>query len=127
MTVRDALKEQFKRDLTKIPKYVTNRKGLKLYFDVTRGCYVGKDEKGEVWLEGIQHTKVPIFWIYCPNEIEKNGSPAICNTPHLAPIFDEGHMIKCTNCGGDIKIKFKVPKSSACHGLLEELRNESGA
>ena len=130
MTVRKALENQFKKDMEHIPKYVINQNGLKLTFDAKRGLYVGiqkkKDGTKKEWIEGIQHTKVAIFWIYCPNEIERNGFPVKCNVPNMTLIYEEGKNKKCTGCGKSFKVKIKVSKDQPCYDLLEEIRKDQG-
>ena len=124
MTIRKALENQFKKDMEKIPKYVINQNGLKLTFDAKRGLYVGKDGRGREWIEAIQHTKVAIFWIYCPNEIERNGFPVKCNVPNMTLIFEEGKEKKCTGCGKPFTVKINATKDNTCFELLQQLRNE---
>jgi len=130
MTIRKALENQFKKDMETIPKYVINQNGLKLTFDAKRGLYVGiqgkKDGTKKEWIEAIQHTKVAIFWIYCPNEIERNGFPVKCNVPNMTLIFEDGTEKKCTGCGKLFTVKINVTKDNTCFDLLKELRKEKG-
>ncbi len=130
MTIRKALENQFKKDMETIPKYVINQNGLKLTFDPKRGLYVGvtgktKETKKE-WIEAIQDTKVAIFWIYCPNEIERNGRPVTCNVPNMTLIYEEGKNKKCTGCGKPYKVVIPVSKDQPCYDLLEEIKKDQG-
>lgn len=134
MTIRQAVKKQFLDDCTKIPKAVTNQNGLKLLFDPSRGCYVGneqiKDGAGKVvktkeWIEAVQHTRVPIFWIYCPNIIEEEDKVSRpCMTPHIVPIFEDGDTKICSVCKKEFKATITNTESLACHQLLEDIRKE---
>ena len=130
MTIRKALENQFKKDMETIPKYVINQNGLKLIFDAKRGLYVGiqkkKDGTKKEWIEAIQHTKVAIFWIYCPNEIERNGFPVKCNIPNMTLIYEEGKEKKCTGCGKPFKVEITVTKDQPCYDLLEEIKKDQG-
>ncbi len=137
MTIREAQRNQFKKDCTKIPKYIINQNGLRLDFDVNRGIYVGreilgkdKEEKpilGKEWIAAVQDTQVPIFYINCPNEVEKNGKPVLCNVPNIIPIFEDGDTKICTGCKKEFKAKIKISKTLACYDLLEEIRKEGGS
>ena len=93
-------------------------------FDAKRGLYIGVDENKKEWIEAIQQTQVPIFWSYCPNEIEKNGIPVICNVPNMTPIFEDGIEKICTGCKKKFKVEIKVSKDNTCYYLLEKIRKE---
>ncbi len=124
MTIRLALQNQLKKDMEKIPKYVTNQNGLKLTFDPARGLYVGVDDKKQEWIELIQDTQVPMFWYNCPNKMEKDGKEKLCNVPNMTPIFEDGQKKFCTGCKKEFTVKLVVSEEQPCHELLEELRKE---
>ena len=123
-----ALQNQYLRDIEKQKGVV--KKDLKqhfLHWNEKRNVFLGIDENGIEWIAGVD-TDVPVYWEYCPSEIQyvKNGQMRTrkCRTPHLIPIFDDGKLIKCVQCGHEFTVNIELPDDAPQKQLLDNIRSE---
>lgn len=112
MTLRDALRKLYVKEMTNIPKSITNMNGLKLIFDAKRGIYVGKDKEKKEWIAAPQNIQTPIFWYDCPK----------CKHKNLVTIFEDGKKSICNGCKKEFTITLQVSKDQSCYDLLKQIR-----
>jgi len=89
MTLRQALKSQYEKDLEKAPLNHINQNGLLLTLDKTEQLYKGIDNQKKEWIAALQKTGIPIFSHSCIN----------CSSPNFIKIFQHDTEIKCRKCG----------------------------
>lgn len=104
------LREKAKKDVERLSKgKPRDQAGREYTWNEGKQCFTRTAKDGKLWVKGINST-VPGYWSYCPNQTNVNadGLPVTCNTPHFVFIFQNGEDKKCDGCGETYKIVIKV-------------------
>lgn len=104
------LRKQAKADIERLSKGHPRDVNGEVYdWDAGKRCFTRTDDKGQLWVKGI-NSRVAGYWSYCPStvNVDRDGLPVTCNTPHFVFIFENGEDKKCDKCGETFKIVIKV-------------------
>lgn len=120
MTLREQLKEQLEADYLKAPKKYWNLNETELFWNEDEKIYIGLDTSKQEWIASLQHTRVPIFSVLCPNQVRKGNVEVECKSVNFVPICNGGN-IKCRKCKETFIPQLNIPKSSAAFKIFENL------
>jgi len=122
MTYREELESKLELDYDKAPKKIWNQNDVLLVWNEKQKIYTGKDDDGIIWIECLQHTKIPIFSILCTVPVRKGNIEVPCGAPNFCTILDDNKEYSCRICNGKNNIKLSPPNGSNAYLMLEKLR-----